>query len=318
MARAKKIDGPYELHPRIHLITSKDAPEAKLQRAGHGQIVETPDGQTYHTHLCSRPLPRLRRSPLGRETAIQKCVWRDDDWLYLEDGGLVPSVEVEPPAPAEREERPPIIRYAFSADGLPADFQWLRTPHAGRIFSLAARPGWLRLIGRESIGSWFEQALVARRQQHFVFRAETEIDFEPQNFQQAAGLALYYNRLKFYFLAVTHNERFGRALTIMSCEGDVPQGRLTFPLPPAAIPAGPVRLRASVDRAELQFAYAMGETWRDAGPVLDASLISDEAGAGEHGSFTGAFIGLAAFDTSGAGKFADFGFFEYEGADVDL
>ena len=113
-----------------------------------------------------------------------------------------------------------------------------------------------------------------------MFRAETEIDFKPDSFQQAAGLTLYYNRFKFHFLAVTHDERFfGRAITIMSCEGDVPQGRLSFPLPPVALEAGPVRLRASVDRAKLQFAYAVGETWRDVGPALDASLISDEAGA---------------------------------------
>jgi xylan 1,4-beta-xylosidase len=104
----------------------------------------------------------------------------------------------------------------------------------------------------------------------------------------------------------------------MSCEGDVPKGRLTFQLPPVALEAGPVRLRASVDRAKLQFAYAVGEMWSDVGPPLDASLISDEAGAGEHGSFTGAFIGLAAFDTSGAGKCADFSFFEYEGVEVVL
>ena len=38
-------------------------PTRALQRAGHGQIVETPDGEVYHTHLCSRPLPGLRRSP---------------------------------------------------------------------------------------------------------------------------------------------------------------------------------------------------------------------------------------------------------------
>jgi beta-xylosidase len=38
-------------------MTSKDAPDAPLQRAGHGQIVETPEGEVYHTHLCSRPLP---------------------------------------------------------------------------------------------------------------------------------------------------------------------------------------------------------------------------------------------------------------------
>ena len=65
----------------------------------------------------------------------------------------------------------------------------------------------LRLFGRESIGSWFEQALVARRQEHFSFRAETELDFAPDTFQQAAGLTHYYNRHKFHFLAVSHDER---------------------------------------------------------------------------------------------------------------
>jgi xylan 1,4-beta-xylosidase len=92
MARSRRIDGPYELHPKVHLLTSKDAPDTALQRAGHGQIVETPDGQVYHTHLCSRPLKGLKRSPLGRETAMQKCVWRDEGWLYLVESGQVPGL----------------------------------------------------------------------------------------------------------------------------------------------------------------------------------------------------------------------------------
>ena len=165
VARSRRIEGPYELHPNVHLITSKEAPDAPLQRAGHGQIVETPDGQVYHTHLCSRPLEGLRRSPLGRETAIQKCVWSDDDWLTLAEGGQVPSIAVLAPFATVSEPKPARMRYAFSPDGLPNDFQWLRTPYPERIFSLSARPGWLRLIGRESIGSWFEQAMVARRQE---------------------------------------------------------------------------------------------------------------------------------------------------------
>ena len=49
MARSRALHGPYELHPDIFLLTAKDAPDAPLQRAGHGQIVETPDGLTYHT-----------------------------------------------------------------------------------------------------------------------------------------------------------------------------------------------------------------------------------------------------------------------------
>ena len=183
MARSRAIEGPYELHPNVHLLTSKDAPDAALQRAGHGQIVETPDGQVYHTHLCSRPLKGLKRSPLGRETAIQKCVWGEDGWLRLAHGGQVPAVDVPAPFAAPTEPQPARRTYSFSPDaGLPLDFQWLRTPHPERIFSLSARPAGFASIARESIGSWFEQALVARRQEHFVYRAETELDFQPSSF----------------------------------------------------------------------------------------------------------------------------------------
>ena len=314
MARSRSIDGPYELHPDIHLITSKDAPDAVLQRAGHGQIVETQDGDFYHTHLCSRPLPGTRRSPLGRETAIQKCEWGADGWLRLADGGPVPAVAVDAPKAATKVERPKTMRYDFSGESLPADFQWLRTPLPQRIFSLTERPGALRLIGRESIGSWFEQALVARRQEDFTLRAETGLDFHPATFQQAAGLTHYYNRHKFHFLAVSHDARHGRVLTIMSCPGNWPDFNLAFPLAePVVLPAqGTIGLAAEIDQARLQFFYRTTGGWSAAGPPLDASVISDEGGRGEHGSFTGAFIGMAAFDTSGAAMPADFSYFQYE------
>src|SRR5690606_37934005 len=104
-----------------------------------------------------------RRCTLGRETALQKCTWRDDGWLYLEHGSPVPAAEVPAPAGAVAAGKPQTVSYDFSKGALPMDFQWLRTPEPERILSLSARPGHLRLLGRESIGSWFEQALVARR-----------------------------------------------------------------------------------------------------------------------------------------------------------
>jgi xylan 1,4-beta-xylosidase len=315
MARSRRIEGPYALHPLIHPITSKDAPEAALQRAGHGQIVETPEGEVYHTHLTSRPLPGVRRSPLGRETAIQKCVWGDDDWLYLEQGGQVPALEVPSPrgAAASPPADAPTLR-TFDQPALPSEFQWLRTPFPERLFSLSERPGFLRLFGRESIGSWFEQALVARRHEHLAFRAETALDFAPQTIQQAAGLVLYYNRHKFHFLAVTHDDRLGRVLTVMSCLGDWPDGRLTFPLAaPIPLPGdGEVRLRADVDGALLTLGYDAGGGWTALNVELDASIVSDEAGRGEHGSFTGAFVGMMGFDTGGTARPADFAWFDYQ------
>ncbi|MEQ8372335.1 MAG: glycoside hydrolase family 43 protein [Roseibium aggregatum] len=309
MARSRSIDGPYELHPQTHLITAKDDPDAPLQRAGHGQIVETPDGDVYHTHLCSRPLPG-RFSPLGRETAIQKCVWREDGWLYLEDGGMVPKVEVSgltatEPRPAQRVER------VFTGEILPPEFQWLRTPYPERLFTLTGTA--LRLIGRESIGSWYEQSLVARRQEHLGYRVETTLtDFAPTTYQQAAGLTTYYNRHKFHFLAVSWTEQLGRCLTLLSCPGDWPDGRMSFPADPVALGAGPVELAVEVDGARQQFFWRQqGRDWTPFGPDLDASVISDEGGRGEHGSFTGAFVGMLAFDITGQGKTADFSRFSY-------
>ncbi|HEV7319057.1 MAG TPA: glycoside hydrolase family 43 protein [Ensifer sp.] len=320
MARSRSIDGPYEMHPDTYLITSKDHPEAMLQRAGHGQYVETPDGQAYHTHLTGRPLPPHRRCTLGRETALQKCVWRDDGWLYLANGGPVPEVLVPAPMPVKQIPLPSVVETNFDDIALPAEFQWLRTPKPERILSLERRPGHLRLFGRESIGSWFEQALVARRQEHHTFRAETTVDFAPETYQQVAGLTHYYNRHKFHALGVTLHETLGRTLTILSCPGDFPHGRLEFPLASGiAIPSGPIELAMEVRDNDLQFFWraAGAAGWQVVGPVLDAGVVSDEGGRGEHGSFTGAFAGLFAFDTSGAGNSADFDCFRYVNLSVE-
>ncbi|TPE49563.1 glycoside hydrolase family 43 protein [Amaricoccus solimangrovi] len=311
MARSRRLTGPYELHPDTFLMTSKDVPDAPLQRAGHGQILEMPDGAVYHTHLCSRPLPGTRRSPLGRETGLQRCVWGEDGWLRLAQGGLVPAVEVDAPAGAASPEPSRPVEYRFVGVALPMDFQWLRTPYPGRLFTLTGDA--LRLHGRESLGSWYEQALVARRQEHHAYRAETRLAaFAPDTYQQAAGLTTYYNRFKLHALMVSHDAAAGgRTLTIMSCPGDWPDGRLRYPATPLPLPDGPLDLAVEARGATQRFFWRGGGEWQPFGPELDASAISDEAGRGEHGSFTGAFVGMVAFDTSGRGCPADFASFRY-------
>ncbi|WGW05571.1 glycoside hydrolase family 43 protein [Tropicibacter oceani] len=313
MARSRDVWGPYALHPDTHLMTAKDAPDSALQRVGHGQIVETPEGETYHTFLCSRPIDEMGArvgrgySPLGRETGIERCVWRDD-WLYLEAGGQVPRVEV--PCAGETLPAPGVSR-VFTDASLPPEFQWLRTPEPDRIFQLTGSA--LRLFGRESIGSWFEQALVARRQEHLAYRAETTLaEFSPTTYQQNAGLVTYYNRFKFHFLTVTREPGLGRALSILSCPGDFPDGRLQFPAQPIAIGDGPIDLAVQTDHARQQFYWRQGGDWQAFGPELNAAVLSDEGGRGAHGSFTGNFVGMAGFDLTGQGRAADFTRFDYQ------
>ena len=320
MARSRQLEGPYEVDPIKHIVTSKDAPSLPLQRAGHGDWVETRNGEVYLVHLCGRPLSLHaqsgeQRCPLGRETAIQKAYWTEDGWLRLANGGNTPDTEVPAPdLPRHPWPRAPAMT-RFDSEQLPIDFQWLRYPWDESLFSLRARPGRLRLFGAESFGSWFRQSLIARRQQAFRFTATTAVEFEPDTLQQCAGLICYYNAHKFHYLNITCNDAGEKHLAIISCLGEE-RFNLAYPVDSATfIPlprGGKIWLRADVNYAKLRFSWSLdGERWTSHEGVLDYSLISDEAGRGYTKSFTGAFVGMACHDISGRRQPADFEFFEY-------
>jgi xylan 1,4-beta-xylosidase len=318
LARSTALTGPYELHPDSYVVTTRWAHDSVLQRCGHADWVDTPEGETYLVHLCGRPIPGLRRSPLGRETSIQKIVWGADDWPRLAGEPLTPRLEVEGPDVPAHPFPPEPERYAFSPAGLPDAFQWPRNPYPDRLFSLTARPGYLRLVGREAIGGWYEQSLVARRQTSFNYDAETEVTANPTSHMQLAGLAAYYNRFAYHYLALTYDQAAGTCLQVISCNGVYPGGHTSlgtqYPVP---VPAGaPVRMKIEVRGTALRFFYAVaGGDWTRIGPVLDASLLSDECGVGEHGNFTGAFVGMTANDMGGLAMPADFAHFVYRDRD---
>ncbi len=196
---------------------------------------------------------------------------------------------------------------------MPIDFQWLRTPWPEEIFSLTARPGFLRLYGRETIGSVFRQSLVARRQQSHYFSAATVVEFEPEHFQQMAGLVCYYSGTQYHYLFLSHDETLGKFLRVMSCLPDPP---LTYAFtPPIAIPAGkPVHLRVEIDSERLYFAYrveGVDKTGAGCRSNSTRAFSSDEAVAFGSPNFTGAFVGMACQDMAGTARPADFDFFEY-------
>jgi xylan 1,4-beta-xylosidase len=251
MARSRKLTGPYDVHPDTYIMSARHRPDVELQRAGHASLVETQNGETYMAYLVGRPLGERGRCTLGRETAIQKMIWGEDDWLRTLDGQGIPTVETPVPgftcrSPREKSQievqddqslltSVAMERCDFDSPQLLIDFQWLRTPWPEEIFSLAARPGFLRLFGRETIGSLFRQSLVARRQQSHCFSASTLLEFEPEHFQHLAGLVCYYNSTKFHYFYISYDEVVGKHLRVMSCVPDLPQADAFTPLTP--IPA---------------------------------------------------------------------------------
>lgn len=311
VARSRQIDGPYELDPGNPMLTSRDKPWAKLQRAGHASIVQAPDGEWFMVHLCGRPVgttvPREGYCILGRETALQNIVFDGEGWIRLKGGGSEPRETAVVPWEAP-EPGPVRKRYTFSPDQpWDMDFQFLRQPMEADVLSLTARPGYMRLYGKESLLSKFRQALVARRQQSFVFEASTAVDFEPDYFKQMAGLVYYYNTTQYYYLRISHDIEMGKMLGILSCDNGV----YSEPFAYVKLPEGKkVWLKAAADHETVKFFYSLdGAGYTQYGGDCDALRISDEHI--DTSAFTGAFIGMCAQDMSGFSKYADFEYFEY-------
>ncbi len=309
MARSKDLFGPYQVYPKNPVFTSKSKAGAELKRAGHGSLVDTPDGRWFVAHLCSRPIPNRGCSTMGRESALQEVIWTEDGWIQNVSGNNAPSSEFTPLIETEQiKDRSQ--HYTFDSPELPIDFQTLRLPLDETWLSLTERPGLLRLKGELTFCTRGEQALVARRQQAARFTATTCIEFSPTSFQERAGLVCYYSSKNYYYAAISNDEKLGRVLLLMVAEKSF---QYSIACPPISIPEDcPIYLRAKVDYEDLHFSYSLdGEAWTPLGKTLDYSILSDES-AGAHENFTGSFIGLCCQDLTGNFAHADFAFLDYQ------
>ncbi|WP_443751336.1 glycoside hydrolase family 43 protein [Asticcacaulis solisilvae] len=313
LARSRTLRGPYEPSPYGPIITSRGQPDIPLQRAGHADLVETPDGTWLMAYLCARPVPGTACSVLGRETAIQPVSWTSDGWIAP---ALPAAAADNPVSPAAATTEPPVQRYDFNQPTLDPDFQWLRTPYPETLFSLTEKPGHLTLFGRETIGSHFEQSLVARRQTSLRYQATTVLDYDPCHFQQSAGLVCYYNATKFHYAYISHDPELGRHLRVMSALPDPRRPETLSAIYP--LPAGRIALRVLSDGRQIRFAWKPegAATWNELAEIFDATALSDEATLPGHPSFTGTFVGMACQDMSGEAYPAGFAWFEYQNRDA--
>ncbi len=332
--RSRDIWGPYEMLKENHgeqreeneafsILTSRHHEDILLQKSGHGDLVETPGGEWYMVHLCGRAFadrnpadagrfPNSRRYMMGRETAIQKILWREDGWPVLEAGGTTPQNEV--PVPKEVSEEVlcrkaaafPLVRDDFEEKALSLDYQSLRIPMDEHYLSLSARPGWLRMYGRSGLSSRFSQTLIARRMREYCMEASACVEFEPEVFKQMAGLIFLYDCDNYLYLHISRDEDVGKCITLLKAENKKYE-YLTDYIPVREKEA--LYLKMETRNAMTRFYYGYSEKgWQEIGPLINASFLSDEA-CGE-GWFTGAMIGICCQDMTGFGRYADFDWFE--------
>lgn len=315
VARSRDRFGPYERDEQPFVLTSRDAPGIPLQKAGHGELVPTPDGEWMLVHLASRPTLHLgeRFSTLGRETCLQRVVFDDDGWLRLAQGGHHAAVEV--PIAGEGDGRGVARGFEEHLDATQLDnrrWSTLRAPLAADAADLTARPGWLRLRGGHSPASVFDQSMIVTRveEHHAVFDAT--VDAEPTSTRELAGLVAWYDRNSWIGLQLTWDVENGRHLRVVSRDGT-----RTTRSEPIAVPHGAVRMRMTLDGPDLRFAVAAIDAahWTDVPGAHPAWTLSDDHG--DRLRFTGLFFGIRADDLDGRGWSADITDVSLRYADAD-
>ncbi len=310
MARSKSIWGPFETAPGNPIITGNQEDLSMLQKCGHGDLVDTPEGEWYMVHLCARPVPGTKWCSLGRETAIQKMVWDTDGWLRMACGGNFGQMTTEGPKGAAICEYPDdSLGFVDHFDNTELSLRYAAPRADYREFTnLTARPGYLRMLGQESMNSWHKVSHLAVRQQSFECVVETSMDFHPSYTEQMAGLSYAYDTLCFYLLAKTVDEQGQPTLILLKSDA----GNITDEITPIPLPEqGELQLRVEITEQGriARFYYKSAQSdWQQAGGDFTAELVTDEYARG----FTGAHFGLYVHDMTGLGLCGDFDYFSVE------
>ena len=298
VARSKNIYGPYEIHPNKHLCTVKDHPEHPLQKTGHTSWCQGPDGRWFLAFLCGRPVDG-EHCILGRETGINELIWKND-WPYLKNETLLVDEYFE--GYGKKTDDTSHV-YQFGTSDFYLTFNSLRTPVMHQI----GANNTLRIYGDESPLSNQSQSIFVRRQTDFNFEATTCLTLPFHRFQQFAGLIYRYDEEHQYLCKLAFDEVKGKqCLAIMAFK----DGQYSAPLDGKEIPidSDTVWLRITGKGVKAKFSYSMdGETFSEIDYEIDASILSDDHIIG----FTGAYVGMAAYDLYDKTSFADFTHFSY-------
>lgn len=301
LARSRSPYGPFANCPRNPVLTHRST-SRPIQATGHADLVEGADGRWWLVCLGIRPVAYPYRHHLGRETFLAPVTWDADGWPTVGTNGRL-DLEMEADCPPLHPWPAEPVRDDFDRLDLRLCWNFRRNPGEGD-WSLAERPGWLRLRGNAAaLDDVAAPAFLGRRQEHFHCRAAALLDFEPGAEREEAGLAVIMNERFHYEIALARLDG-ERRLIARRRLGTLQKVEACLPCPEGQVILG---LRAEPQRYVFTFARPGGETM----PVLEAEpgLLSTEVAGG----FTGVYLGLYA---TGNGRPcsapADFDWFEYQ------
>ena len=301
IARSRNIWGPYDANPSNPILTHCNAAGQgnPIQGLGHADIIQSHDSSWWIVFHGYRSIGGTHHT-LGRETCLAPVSWPENGWPVVNGNGTINENMTCPTLPLKPLSAAP-ARTEFSTDKLSLEWNYLRYPVTGN-YSLSSHKGFLRLKGSEqTIEDQKSPTFVGRRIQDMYFTSATELDFNPENANEEAGMILLNNGTHF---DLTIKQTKGRRVVV----GRLRFGSVVHETMEVVLKPGPVKLIIKGERANFILLYSQGNDEPKELTRVMARYLSSET----VGGFTGVFIGLYATGNGKACKAnADYDWFEY-------
>ncbi len=284
VARSRNLWGPYESCPHNPILTHRNLTPHPIKCTGHADLIEAHDGSWWMVFLGVRPENEWRDfQHLGRETFLAPVTWMADSWPVVNGNGTV-TLEMDTPTLPLHSWPPCPARDEFDAPQLDLEWNTLRQPAPG-TWSLAERPGWLRLRGNAAtLDDVAAPAFIGRRQTEMTCRVTTLLDFAPQNDGEEAGLSSFMSDSHHYEIAVTRRQ--GQRVVLLRRRIADLQAEITC----EPLTDGPVILACDAEPEKFSFSYTTTDGMtRHLGAGNSRHISADVADV-----FTGMYFGLYA------------------------
>lgn len=287
--RSRELLGPYESR-----VLLDDDMGYRNNGVAQGGIVDTPAGEWYAVLFQDH-------DAVGRVPCVLPMAW-EDGWPVIGTDGKAPkSFEV----PLPRTEPTPLVisdEFDYAGNRLALNWQWNHNPD-NRLWSVTARPGWLRLqTGHLADSVEYARNTLTQRTEGPACNAATLMDTAAMKPGDRAGMIA----LASHFGAVgIHVDENGVRHLYMSVKGSGGEEETVERIPyngSRIFLKIALNFEDSIDLAHFYYSVD-GEAWLAIGGPLQMKYTLHH--------FMGYRIGLFAYAAKEAGGHADFDYFRY-------
>ena len=310
--RSKQATGPYLAYEKNPILTQRDLdPKRKnpVTSAGHAELVEGPDGNTYAVFLAVRPYEDDFYN-IGRETFIAPVRW-DNEWPIINPDFK----EIQPVYKASFKEVKELntipqsgnfqYRIKFE-DKIDPALLFLRTLDQS-WFKLSKADGITMNLSPETCMGTGNPAFIGKRQQHLICKASTELNFTARVKNEKAGLLIYQSEFNFYYLCKSIE---GSRQVLQIFKGNKQNNNMSL-IKQVYVAKSKLYLQFEADKSVCNFYYSINaKDWKLLAGGLDGKYLSTKVAGG----FVGSLFALYATSSgSTSDNKASFKWLDYAG-----